>query len=455
VREDNTVACWGLDDYGQATPLDLDPDVYTFHQVSTGYGHTCAIVECDPPPGQFCLAGNVRCWGWDDLDQATPGTVYLDQIDAGDFHTCGLKADNTIFCFGSDTYGESTVPAIAAGWQYTQVSAGGYHTCAIQECTGICVLDTTVKCWGQNNQGQATVPPGTDQFVQVSAGLYHTCAVRDDGFVACWGRDSEQQSTPPRTAFQYVSAGGFFTCGLRTDDSVACWGNNNHGQATPPEGSFKAISAGTYHACGLRPDGSVVCWGSDDFNQNLPPAGLCGLFDADFEVGGDCRWSNSGTPCWTADCDGDGYVSDESQTVCSATVPIGAPPECPGGSWVAQTATCGAFDCLDDNITVHSGQGNYFNTGFGTAGGPADLYDYNCNGVEEKGYRIFSTNICCSWNGSMCIAPSGPGCDFQGWDSATVTEVPECGQTANYRACVETSPGVCVEQVISRAQACR
>jgi hypothetical protein len=199
----------------------------------------------------------------------------------------------------------------------------------------------------------------------------------------------------------------------------------------------------------------VVCWGDDNANKTLPTAGFCGLFDANFEVGGDCRWSNSGTPCWTPDCDGDGYVADESQTVCSPTMPVGPPPECPAGSWVAGTATCEAFDCWDGDLRVHPGQTTYLGTGYGTAGGPADLFDFNCNGIEEKGITKFATNLCCSWNGTMCIAPSGPGCDTQGWDSATVAEVPECGQMANYRTCVETSPGVCVEQVIVRAQPCR
>jgi alpha-tubulin suppressor-like RCC1 family protein len=31
-----------------------------------------------------------------------------------------------------------------------------------------------------------------------------------------------------------VAAGGRFACALRTDGNIACWGKNTHGEATPP-----------------------------------------------------------------------------------------------------------------------------------------------------------------------------------------------------------------------------
>ena len=48
------------------------------------------------------------------------------------------------------------------------VSAGGRHTCALD--------DTGVVCWGYNEHGQTTVPTLTDP-TQVSAGGDHTCAL--------------------------------------------------------------------------------------------------------------------------------------------------------------------------------------------------------------------------------------------------------------------------------------
>src|SRR6266566_2174709 len=55
-----------------------------------------------------------------------PGTVA--QVSAGHSHTCALRTDNTVVCWGSDNFGQATPPAGA----FTQVSAGGRHTCGVK-----------------------------------------------------------------------------------------------------------------------------------------------------------------------------------------------------------------------------------------------------------------------------------------------------------------------------------
>ena len=110
-------------------------------------------------------------------------------------------------------------PPAAAG-SFVSVSAGfngGHisHTCGVKS-------DGSVACWGRDEYGQATPPEGS--FVSVSAGEDHTCVVRSDGSVACWGDDKCGQATPPEGSFVSVSAGEDHTCGLRSDGSVACWG---------------------------------------------------------------------------------------------------------------------------------------------------------------------------------------------------------------------------------------
>ena len=45
--------------------------------------------------------------------------------------------------------------------------------------------DGSVTCWGDNWAGQATPPGGS--FTQVSAGGGHSCGLRSDGSVICWG----------------------------------------------------------------------------------------------------------------------------------------------------------------------------------------------------------------------------------------------------------------------------
>jgi alpha-tubulin suppressor-like RCC1 family protein len=111
------------------------------------------------------------------------------------------------------------------------------------------------------------VPPGI-RYSQVSAGGNHTCGVKTDGTVACWGSNNEfasdkvvGQAEPPGGTFTSVSAGDCYTCGVKTDGTVACWGENDYGQATPPTGIFISVSAGGAHACGVKTDGTVACWG--------------------------------------------------------------------------------------------------------------------------------------------------------------------------------------------------
>ncbi len=72
---------------------------------------------------------------------------------------------------------------------FVQISAGRYHTC------GVLAADDSVRCWGVDTYGQSSAPDGA--FKQVAAGWDHTCGVRQDGVVACWGRDEDGESTPP------------------------------------------------------------------------------------------------------------------------------------------------------------------------------------------------------------------------------------------------------------------
>ena len=71
---------------------------------------------------------------------------------------------------------------------FSMISAGVFHTCGVR-------TDGTLACWGYNNYGQATPPAGT--FTEVSAGWWHTCGVRTDGTLACWGSNGWGERHPP------------------------------------------------------------------------------------------------------------------------------------------------------------------------------------------------------------------------------------------------------------------
>ena len=298
LKENGSVVCWGDDGRGQATPPEGD-----FVSISVGLQHNCGL-KTD---------GSVACWGFDEDGQATAPEGHFFSVSAGVAHNCGVKRSGSIACWGSDGHRRSTppdgqpealppsalAPTVADRDRFVSVSAGHMHTCGVKR-------DNSVVCWGFDRNlrgfyiGQSDPPDGS--FESVSAGYFHTCGVRLDGIVECWGDDSEGQSSPPGGRFASVSAGEFHTCGVRTDGSLACWGSvqtwpegqfvsvsaedtNNCGVRTdgslacwgsvrtPPEGPFISVSAGGTHTCGIQADRTVVCWGGDGHNQTRAPEG--------------------------------------------------------------------------------------------------------------------------------------------------------------------------------------
>ena len=237
------------------------PPSGTFVSVSSVLSHTCGV-RTD---------GSVACWGQDLFGEATPPSGEFSSVSAGGFHTCGVRTDGSVACWGQDLFGEATPPS----GEFSSVSAGLGYTCGVR-------TDGAVACWGDDLFGQATPPSG--EFSSVSAGIGHTCGVRTGGAVVCWGYNEDAegnvsgQATPPSGEFSSVSAGLSHTCGVRTGGAGACWGSNEDaegnvsGQATPPSGEFSSVSAGWFHTCGVMTGGAVVCWG-DIVGQATPPAG--------------------------------------------------------------------------------------------------------------------------------------------------------------------------------------
>ena len=226
-----------------------------FQQVSAGAYHSC----------QLKADGGVLCWG-KRIDRHIPPPGYtFQQISAGSGRTCGVMTEGEVICWGPESSGDATPPAGV----FQQVSAGELHTCGIK-------TDGRVVCWGSNNNyaggylGQAKPPAGT--FQEISAGHWHTCGVKIDGKVVCWGHNGSGRATPPVRTFRQVSAGLDHTCGVKTDGKVVCWGGGGYGHATPPKETFRQVSAGDWYTCGVKTDSRVVCWGDKKFGHTTPPA---------------------------------------------------------------------------------------------------------------------------------------------------------------------------------------
>jgi hypothetical protein len=258
---------WDLNGDGVKDPAE-DVNNDGFHNTQDCQGPEGLQGETGPQGPAGPAGSCVDCYTRAEVDALLEGLRSLmpfrgTEIDAGGRHTCGVRTDGTVECWGDDREGQSTPPA----GTFTQVSAGDNHTCGVN---GIPYGD--VVCWGSDEYGQSTPPVGT--FWEVSAGEFHTCGLRPDQTVECWGLDTDGQSTPPAGTFRQVAVGQGFSCGLRSDGFydyglVECWG----GYIGPvPPLTFVQISGGSSHACGLRRDGSVECWGSDLDGQSSPLA---------------------------------------------------------------------------------------------------------------------------------------------------------------------------------------
>lgn len=169
-------------------------------------------------------------------------------------HTCGVRMDGRIACWGLDDHGQASPPRepdfLAGGW-FRAVAPGWEHTCAIR-------ADHTVACWGNNSAGEATPPSG--QFKEITSGERYTCGLRMDGTIACWGLNYFGSSTPG--TFQSISGNRNYFCGIRTDDTIACWGVYGTGVTAAPSGTFKLVSTGRDHACAIDMDDDIHCGAS-------------------------------------------------------------------------------------------------------------------------------------------------------------------------------------------------
>ena len=110
-----------------------------------------------------------------------------------------------------------TAQASASGPVFPQVSAGESHTCAIK-------TDSAVACWGADLA--ADVPAGLGPVAQLSQGIhsYAECAVKTNQSLACWG-DYVADIPAGLGAVRQVAVGDYHACAIRDKDATAiCWG---------------------------------------------------------------------------------------------------------------------------------------------------------------------------------------------------------------------------------------
>ena len=165
-------------------------------------------------------------------------------------YSTALNTDSSSTNFRND-YGHGFINPVAAigalqglelgKHEYTDVSAGQSHSCGLR-------TNGTIDCWGNNDDGQLDVPERI--FKKLAAGANHTCGVRlEDGAIKCWGADNESQTgiqakgTPfiPLGPYTDVAAGEFHTCGAAHRQHHHMLGRGRTGQGTNHTASRKIL----------------------------------------------------------------------------------------------------------------------------------------------------------------------------------------------------------------------
>jgi len=294
--------------------------VYSNSKISTGFSHTCAILD----------NGSVSCWGsksngrmGNGISSGTQLTPTLTSslgagrtaiaISVGSAHTCALLDNGSVSCWGYGDNGRlgnggttqkntpTLTSSLGAGRTAVAISSGSSHTCVILD-------NGSVSCWGEGALGRlgnggtsdsltptltSSLGPGRTA-VAISAKGAHACAILDNGSVSCWGAGTygklgnggttESLSPtltsslgPGRTAVA-ISTYDKHTCAILDNGSVSCWGyggayqlgNGISGSVTTPTLTLSlganrtavALATGNDHTCAILDNGSVSCWGN-------------------------------------------------------------------------------------------------------------------------------------------------------------------------------------------------
>ncbi|MEW6523474.1 MAG: carboxypeptidase regulatory-like domain-containing protein [Bacillota bacterium] len=227
---------------------------------------------------------------------AAPGSDRRAVLAAGKYHSLALRADGTVWAWGSNgagRLGDGTTTDRPAPVQVRDladvvaVAAGTSHSLALR-------ADGTVWAWGSNYFGQLGDGTTTDRHtpvqvrdladvVAVAAGTYHSLALRADGTVWAWGWNSHGElgdgtTTERHTPVQVrgladvvaVEAGSIHSLAVRADGTTWTWGGGAD-RHTPVQvrdlADVVAVAAQFHHSLALRADGTVWAWGENSHGE--------------------------------------------------------------------------------------------------------------------------------------------------------------------------------------------
>ncbi|CAB4122866.1 Regulator of chromosome condensation (RCC1) repeat [uncultured Caudovirales phage] len=184
----------------------------------------------------------------------------------------------------------------ATNWQ--QVSAGGYHTLALDNTGSLWAwgynIDYQVDYTQINRYSPVQISGPESVYVSISAGAYHSLAVSATGKLYAWGWNNNHQLGTSTGIFAYgvtpiqvgsatnwrsISAhGSYSSAAINTNNQLYTWGLNSSGQlglgdtttrSSPVQIGTKniwsSVAMGLLNSAAITTDGSLWAWG---YNTN-------------------------------------------------------------------------------------------------------------------------------------------------------------------------------------------
>lgn len=292
------------------------------------YGCLPGFLSCDEDPTTCEVAGDEdgNC-GACGADCAYDECAQIDDvfacndpvdIDAGDFHTCAIKRDGSVWCWGINNFGQlgintgtnyALLPAemtsLPASFRAVRQSQGTDNGC-VQSDAG------ALACWpavGANSMTttQVVTGSGVDQISTFDlSGRGDESLVAQDGvavvssFVFQLDATTISLLTTAQGAGQAVSTAGTHRCAIFLDGALKCWGIDAFGQIGNGSASssevfqpyevmagtdFKAVGTGVDRTCAVTLGGDVYCMGRAVFGSGATPTPMLkpgATFDALF-----------------------------------------------------------------------------------------------------------------------------------------------------------------------------
>ena len=262
----NDAYCWGGDASGRlgngggssdsGLPTKLN-SALKFDMIAAGVDGACAIAT----------NGTMWCWGENNhgdhgdgtgMDKQSPANTIAGTwkyVTQGEWGGCAIATDDTLHCWGDNSQsqlgrgtagGNRYTPAqVSGGGAWREVAYGYKHVCGIK-------TDDTGYCWGEGANGKLgdgsttnnTTPTpiaGGHSWATIDAHREMTCGITTSGDAYCWGREVDG------------SLGNGATAGNQATPQLVVGGY-----------SWIDIGVGRNHACGVTDSYELYCWGDGD-----------------------------------------------------------------------------------------------------------------------------------------------------------------------------------------------